>query len=95
MTVVDEALDVLKQNKKTMRCSAMQSLLVALDFRVRDGKLGGHKTFSHPQLKGFMGGSYDCGHKTDGVLKVPYVLKVAGVLRQYKFELEKLMEHRK
>jgi hypothetical protein len=94
VTAVQEALDVLTQNKKTIRCSEMQRLLVSLGFRVRDGRLGGHKTVSHPQLKGFYGSGYDCGHKADGVLKVCYVLKVAGVLRQYKDELEKLMEHR-
>ena len=89
---VDEALEVLEQNKRTMRCSAMEDLLVSLGFRVRDGKLGGHKTFSHPQLKFFFGSSYDCGHKTDGVLKLPYVLKVARVIKLHRDELEKLME---
>lgn len=89
---VDEALEVLEQNKRTMRCSAMEDLLISLGFRVRDGKLGGHKTFSHPRLKGFFGGSYDCGHKADGVLKLPYVLKVARVIKLHRDELEKLME---
>lgn len=89
---VDEALNVLEQNKRTMRCSAMEGLLVSLGFRVRDGKLGGHKTFSQPNLKGFFGSGYDCGHKSDGVLKICYVLKVARVIKLYRDELEKLME---
>jgi hypothetical protein len=90
--IIDDVLSVLDQKKRSLRCSEMGALLASLGFRVRDGKLGGHKTFSHPGLQGFSGGGYNCGHKAGSEIKLPYVLKVASVIRLHRDELEKWLE---
>jgi hypothetical protein len=89
---VDEALDFLKQQKKSMRCSELERVLAAFGFVVNDCKKAGHKKIKHSSLDGFIGSSFDGAHGSDSQIKPCYVGTVIKLITTYRTELEKLME---
>jgi hypothetical protein len=92
---IDEALGFLEQRKKSMRCSELEQVLASFGFEVSDCKRGGHKKIKHSGIPGFFGSSFDGAHKSDSEIKPCYVGGVIKLLRQYREELEALMEQRK
>jgi hypothetical protein len=82
-----KAVDRLRSSSTNIRCSEMKRILGDLGFEVSDRSSGNHKTYSHPELKDFWGGNFDCGHGHDSKLKPQYVRNVIQVLEQYEPEL--------
>jgi hypothetical protein len=94
VTIIDEALAFLEQRKKSMRCSDLEQVLKSLGFEVGDCRRAGHKKIKHSGIAGFFGSSFDGGHKADSEIKFCYVAGVIRLIKQYRVELEKLMEQR-
>ena len=92
MSAVDEAIEFLKQRKKTLRCSELTERLEYFGFRVRDCKKAGHKQVTHTKLPGFIGTSFSGGHGSDDQVKPGYVGKMISLFSTYREELEKLSE---
>lgn len=90
MSSLDDAIKLLDQKKKTLRCSELKCLLESFGFQVRDCKKGGHKQVTHTRLPGFRGSSFNCGHGSDNQVKPGYVKKMISLLDTYREELEKL-----
>ena len=66
----------------------MRKMLESLGFRVKSGNNGRHHTFSHPEIKDFFGGNYDCGH---GARMLPvYAKNVLKILLDLQEELDKI-----
>lgn len=82
-----EVVERLRKSGSNIKCAEMRELLENLGFKVRDGRSGMHRTYSHPELKNFFGGSYDCGHKAK-MLPI-YPQNILKVLIEYKDELQK------
>lgn len=61
----------------------MADMLGQLGFRVRDCGGGNHKAFSHPNLPGFFGGNYNCGHGKNPQLKPTYVRRIIRILEEW------------
>lgn len=87
MALVDELIADWKGRKASLRCGELAAGLVSLGFIVRDGKSPGHKTYSHPGLPDFRGASWKCGHGKNPEILAPYIVKIVGVLKQYRDEL--------
>jgi hypothetical protein len=92
VSAVDEAIEFLKQRKKTLRSSELKGQLEFFGFKVRDCKKAGHKQVTHNKLSDFRGGSYSAGHGSDDQVKPGYVGKMIAMLNTYREELEKLVE---
>lgn len=87
MALVDELVADWKGRKASLRCGEVAVGLVSLGFVVKDGKSPGHKTYSHPGLPDFRGASWNCGHGKNPEILTPYIVKIVGVLKQYRDEL--------
>ena len=90
MSDLDHAIELLKQKKKTLRCSELKDVLESFGFQVRDCKKGGHKQVTHKRLAEFHGSSFNCGHGSDDQVKPGYVGKMINLLNTYHEELEKM-----
>ena len=77
----------LKKSKRTLRCNEVGVLLESLGFVVRDGSRGGHKIYTHPRLKDFYSGSYNCGHGRNPEIKPAYINQILKNLDTYDAEL--------
>lgn len=88
---VDEAIALLEQRKRSMRCSELVSVLQGLGFEVRSGRLGGHKIYTHAHLQDFTSDGINCEHGRNPQVKPAYVGKVIRNLRQHRTELEKFL----
>lgn len=93
MTVI-EAIQALQQAGASMRCSELQRILESLGFEVRDGSKQGHKVVTHPRLEEFFSASYTCGHGKDPEVKPNYVRSMLALMKQYRDDLQKIMEDR-
>ena len=89
---VSEAIQALQQAGASMRCSELQKILESLGFEVRDGRKQGHKVVTHPGLEDFYSASYTCGHGGDPEVKRNYVKSMLSLIRQYREDLQKIME---
>jgi hypothetical protein len=61
-----------------------------MGFRVREGRKGNHRIYTHANLAGFYGGNFDGGHGTDAEIKPVYVGQVVRTLKKYATELRTL-----
>jgi len=91
VNAVEEAIQELKSRPAGYRCKEVKALLAKFGFKVVEGKSGGHVRYSHPQLRQFLGGNFDCGHKRNTDIKPAYTRNIAKVLEEYKDELLKVM----
>ena len=82
----DQVTKRLSGSGANIKCEEMRELLVDLGFKIKDGKNGRHRTYRHPEITSFHGGSYDCGHKAR-MLPI-YPQNVLKVLTEYKDELQ-------
>ncbi len=89
---IDEALELLRQRKRSLRASELTQLLESFGFLVKDCGKGGHKKIGHAGLEGFMGSSFNAGHGSDDIVKPGYVSNMMRLLRTYQVELEQLMQ---
>lgn len=78
----------LRGSEANISCKEMRSLLEGLGFTVKCGNNGRHHTFSHPKIKSFYGGHYNCGHEAH-MLPV-YPKNVLRILYDLQVELEEL-----
>lgn len=90
MSKVTTYISDWSQRKTNLRCQEICAGLVHLGFKVRDGRRGGHKIVSHPELTSFFGTNFDCGHGTNAQVKPRYVEKIVGILSEWTDELERL-----
>lgn len=90
MALVDDLIELWKGRKASLRCGEVATGLTSLGFVVKEGKSPGHKTYSHPLLPDFRGSSWNCGHGKNPEILSAYVVKIVGVLRQYRDELAQL-----
>lgn len=81
----------LRTNKRTIHCKEVCSLLESLGFAVRDGKRGGHKIFTHPNLNNFYSSSYNCGHGRNPEIKPAYITNILNILDTYDTELREFL----
>lgn len=84
----DAALGQLKVGSGNLRCSEVRDILHALGFTVRDGKKGGHKTFSHSSIHSFTGGNYNCGHGKNPQVGKAYIANIIDILERYSDEIK-------
>jgi len=84
----DEVVNELKRKNST--CNEIDKMLSGLGFLVKPGTKGKHHTYVHPQLNGFLGSDYDCGHGKNPVPKHPYFWKILKVLKDYETDLHTL-----
>lgn len=91
MSAVDDVIDLFQQKRRSLPCSEATRELQRLGFRVRDGRRGGHKVISHPDLKEFRGASFNGGHGSDDELKPADVGNLVKMLKLHKDELEKVL----
>lgn len=73
----------LTAKKKTMLCREVRTALETLKFKVTPKGSAGHRAYKHPEIPSFFGGSYDCGHGSNGQVKPVYIQKILGVLDEY------------
>lgn len=92
---VNAVITTLKQKKTSTRCNDLKQALESLGFEVRDGKRGGHKVFTHPDLHEFESGSFNCDHGKNPQIKPIYVQNIIKVLENVKDELSRLGEPKK
>lgn len=85
----DSILQDLKARKSSISCSELISYLEFLGFVLRPGKNGNHYTFTHAAIDSFEGGSFDGRHAKDAAIKLPYIVKVIGVLTKYEDAIKK------
>jgi hypothetical protein len=81
------ATDRLRSSPKNIRCSELKKMLEDMGFDVRKCGGGNHRAYSHPEIPGFAGGDYDCGHGGDAQIKPAYIRNVIGVLEEFEREL--------
>ena len=84
----DSSTKKLRLSATNFNCAEMRKLLEDLGFTVQRGSTGNHHTFSHPRLKTFFGGNYDCGHKAH--MLAVYPRNVLKILEEYEDELKGL-----
>ena len=63
----------LRSNIVTTKCDILVKLLESLEYKVRKGSAGNHYSYSHPNIKGFHGSNFDCGHGKNPTIKKPYI----------------------
>lgn len=85
----------LKNAGASMRCREVKTLLMELDFNVRDGKRGGHKVYTHPFITSFTSGAFNCDHGKNPEIKRPYINKIIKTLEKYESEIIEYLENRK
>ncbi len=83
----DAAVRRLRDSAGNLRCSEVRTILTDLGFKVRDGKKGNHKTFSHPFISNFVGGNFDCGHGKDAHVKKGYIANIIEVLERLESDI--------
>lgn len=91
---VEAAIDLLS-SRGTIRCKAMEQLLIGLGFIVREGKKQGHRVITHPRLNSFSSAAFSCGHGRNSAVKPAYVRHIRKVLESHAEELKKLLGDRK
>jgi len=79
-----------RQRKTNLRCNEVKAGLEHLGFTVRDGRRGGHKIVSHPQLKDFFGTDFNGGSGPNDLVKPRYIEKLTRVLSDWMEELEQI-----
>jgi hypothetical protein len=89
---VNNVIDRLSREKKSIRCGDVTKLLESLGFVVRDGTKGGHKIYSYFGLGDFHGSSFNCGHGKNPEIKPIYVTNIIDVLNKYESEITHLLE---
>jgi hypothetical protein len=87
MSMVDALIADWKRRKASLRCQEVADGLGSLGFVVKEGKAPGHKTFSHPDLADFHGGSWNCGHGKNPEILRAYIVNIIRILEQYRDEL--------
>lgn len=98
MSEVNDIITFLSQRKAAVTCAGkrgLQKFMNDLGFEDTEGVTPGHRVFTHERLSkcaGFISISVDCGHRPQREMKLPYVVRILGVLRKYKAELEKFEE---
>ena len=92
--VYTKVITAFRNAGATMRCKEAKALLTELDFKVKDGKRGGHKVFTHQHIQSFMSGSLNCDHGKNPEIKRPYIQKIIKILVQYEQELIDYLENR-
>jgi hypothetical protein len=88
MSKVQQTIDELRSRCRSLKCAEVCKALKGLGFDVRSGDGPGHKVVSHPQLAGFHGTNFNCGHGKNDVVSVAYVINIARVLENWKTEIE-------
>jgi hypothetical protein len=92
--VYDRVLSELSSAPSGIRCLQLERLLDDLGFKVRRGRLGGHRAFTHPGLADFRGGNFDGGHRSTAFVKSVYVQKILRICKDYEEELREFLEKR-
>lgn len=98
MSEVNDIITFLSQRKSAVSCAGkrgLQKFMKDLGFEDSEGNTPGHRVFTHERLSRcseFISTSIDCGHRPQREMKLAYVVKIIGVLRKYKPELEKFEE---
>ena len=96
MTKVADAIESLAHRKRSVACkgkTGLRLLMEGLGFKDTAGVAPNHRIFTHTALSDvtdFISTSVDCTHHQNKPMKMPYVLKILGVLRKYKDEFEEL-----
>ncbi|WP_139221417.1 MULTISPECIES: hypothetical protein [Pantoea] len=94
MSKVSDAIDYLTARKKSVACMGKQGLrlmMTDLGFKDTPGDTDNHRIFTHAALSDetdFKSTSVDCTHQQSRPMKLPYVVKIIGVLRTYKGTFE-------
>lgn len=87
---VDQALQLLKERKASLRCREVVQLLTDLGFEVRDAASGGHKVVTHPRLQElhkWPGTNFNCGHNPNHEVRSSYIGKLRRVIEDYREDL--------
>jgi len=92
--IYNNVMTAFKNAGASMRCQEAKALLRELDFKVKDGRRGGHKVYTHPHIDSFTSGSLNCDHGKNPEIKRPYIKKIIKVLEKYENELVKYLEKR-
>lgn len=91
----DAALGRLKGSAANLRCSEVRDILSGLGFKIKDGKKSpGHKMYSHPFIRDFFGGDYNCGHGKDPQVKRTYIGNIINVLEELEHDIKKYLSTR-
>ncbi|HCJ7698455.1 hypothetical protein [Citrobacter freundii] len=94
MSKVSDAIDYLSARKKSVACMGKQGLrdlMADLGFKDTAGDTDNHRIFTHAALSDeteFKSTSVDCTHQQNKPMKLPYVVKIIGVLRTYRETFE-------
>lgn len=90
-SLYDKVCTELEQRVASMRCNDLKKLLESLGFIVRDGRRGGHKVCSHPELSTvspFTTLGFDGGRNP---ILSSYVREVLKTLRIYESEIRQIL----
>lgn len=82
--IVDAVVADLRARNKSIKCGEMGEHLKSLGFTLTLGKTDGHKIVSHGGLADFTTASYDCGHARNGIIKLPYVVKIIRAITDFR-----------
>jgi predicted RNA binding protein YcfA (HicA-like mRNA interferase family) len=85
---VSEAMGLLGARPAGIRCHELVRLLEGLGFNVQRRRSGGHHTFTHPDLRGFHGSNFNCGHRDTDFIKAGYIRKILRLLNEFQEQLE-------
>lgn len=103
-TRIDRLISTLEAGKGSISCVGQEGLLRLMQsagFQCKKGSKGQHYVLHHKALNdlliergegAFFGVSINCGHRPKKPILSPYILKAIRTLRQYKAELEELLD---
>lgn len=92
MDKIQLLMDDWKQRASSLKCQEVVNALISLGFKVKARKTPGHKTYSHPKLKDWSGGSFNCGHGRNPEVLSSYVSNILSVLGRFHTDLLRLQD---
>ena len=87
MALIDELITDWENRTASLRCNEVVAGLESLEFVVKTAKSPGHKLYTHPRLRGFLGSSFNCGHGKNEQIKKDYIRKILRILRENRDEI--------
>lgn len=86
-SLYDQVVAELSYGRTNLRGDRATALLRSLGFEVKEGRLGGHRVFTHDGLADFHSSSFNAGHGKNPEIKPSYVRNILRVLKEHESAL--------
>jgi len=81
-----------KATSANVKCRDFTKLLGEFGFDIRDGKRGGHKIVTHPDITSWLGSDYNCGHSKGDDVKPVYIKEFLKIVNRLEDELREILK---